>query len=130
VAERPEEEVLSAAIAAGLAREAAGDPGIFLDLLTRTLEATAPERVSVARGGLFGGRAIRRVEVDLDEYRYRLHVGRGGGLTTERTRIVRGIALKTETLSMADWLQDLSRALVDYGRTHEAALDALKRYTW
>jgi hypothetical protein len=128
--EERREEGLSAAIAAGLAREAAGDPGIFLDLLTQALEATVPDRVAVARGGLFGGRAIRRVEVDLDEYRYRLRVGKGGALTPERTRIVRGIALKTETLAMADWLQDLSCALVDYGRAHEAALDALKRHTW
>jgi hypothetical protein len=126
----PEEEVLSAAIAAGLARQAAGDPGIFLDLLTRTLATAAPDRVTVARGGLFGGGRVRRVEVDLGDQRFRLQVGKGGALTTERTRIVRGIALKTEAMPMDDWLRDLSQSLVTYGRTHEAAMDALKRHTW
>jgi hypothetical protein len=129
--ERQDDALLSETISAGLLREWAGDPELFLKLLVQTLETVAPERVTVSRsGGWFGRGALRRLEIDLDGERYRLRVGKGGALTAERVSVVRGIALKTDTVTVAEWLRGLSSALVAYGETHQAALEALKRHTW
>jgi hypothetical protein len=130
--ERHEEEVLQSAVSAGLLRGYAGDREMFLKLLAQGLEEAVPERVEIERtSGWFGrDRTIRRLRVDLDEYRYQLEVGKGGALTPTRTRVVRGIALKTENLPMEEWLGELSQALVEYSRTHAVAMDALKRRVW
>jgi hypothetical protein len=130
--EEDDEKRLESAVAAGLLKGWAGDREMFLSLLVRAVETTVPERVTVDRtAGWFGReRTIRRLQVDLDDYRYRLDVVKGGALAATRTRIVRGIALKTDELPVEEWLQALSRALVEFARTHEAALDALKRRVW
>jgi hypothetical protein len=130
--ERREEEVLESTVSAGLLREFTGDREVFLRLLVQGLEETVPQRVDVDRaGGWFGReRTIRRIQVDLDDYRYQLEVGKGGALSAGRTRVVRGIALKTEEMGVEEWLRDLSQTLVEYARTHREALDALKRRVW
>jgi hypothetical protein len=127
-----EEALLQSAVSAGLLKEFAGDREMFLNLLVRALETTVPERLEVDRtGGWFGReRTIRRLQLDLGDYRYQLEVGKGGALTAARTRVVRGIALKTEERPVEEWLQDLSGDLVEYARTHQDALEALKRRVW
>ena len=123
--------VLAASFAAELGRGLAGDREMFLSLLVQTLQPALGERLRVQRGGwLRRDGPIRRLEIDLDAQRFALEVGKGGALATTRQRIVRGIALKTEEVSVEAWLQSLAAALADYGRTHQEAVDALKRRLW
>jgi hypothetical protein len=128
----PEEELLQSTVSAGLLKEFAGDREMFLKLLVRALETTVPERLDVDHaGGWFGReRTIRRLQLDLGDYHYQLAVGKGGALTAARTRVVRGIALKTDEHPVEEWLEALSRDLVEYARTHQDALEALKRRVW
>lgn len=124
--------ILAASMAAGLARELAGDREMFLALLVEALQPALGERLRVERGGGWFRRdgPIRRLELDLDAQRFFLEVGRGGILAAARQRIVRGITLKTEELSVEEWLQSVTAALAEYARTHQQALEALKRRVW
>jgi hypothetical protein len=131
VAESSDPEGLAASIAAGLTREYAGDREMFLALLAESLRPALGERLRVERGGWFRRDGpIRRIELDLDADRFVLAVGKGGALSATRCHIVRGIALKTEELSVEAWLQSVSQAVSDYARTHAEALEALKRRVW
>lgn len=122
---------LAASISAGLSREYIGDREIFLSLLIESLEPALGERLRVERGGwLRRGGPVRRLHIDLDDDRFALAVGKGGSLTATRCRVVRGIALRTEELTVEAWLQSLAEALAEYGRTHREALEALKRRVW
>jgi hypothetical protein len=132
VGEEPESGLLAASIAAGLAREYAGDREMFLSLLVEALKPALGERLRVQRAGGWFRRSgpVRRLELDLDDHRFALEVGKGGALSATRCRIVRGIALKTEELTVEEWLQAVAAALAEYGRTHREALEALKRRVW
>ena len=132
VAERSDSAELAASMAAGLAREYAGDREMFLSLLVESLRPALGERLRVERAGGWFRRdgPIRRLELDLDADRFALLVGKGGALSATRCRIVRGIALKTEELAVEAWLQAVSQAVADYARTHADALEALKRRVW
>ena len=130
----PEESdpgVLAASFAAGLTRGLAGDREMFLSLLVEALRPALGDRLHVQRSGwLRRDGPIRRLGIDLDAQRFTLEVGKGGSLTASHQRVVRGIALKTEELKVEEWLQALAAALADYARTHQEALDALKRRLW
>ena len=118
-------------IAAGLTRDYGGDREIFLSLLVEALQPALGERLRVQRAGWFRRDGpIRRLDLDLHAQRFALEVGKGGALAATRQRVVRGIALKTEDLSVEAWLQAVAAALADYARTHQEALDALKRRVW
>jgi hypothetical protein len=122
---------LAESIAAGLTRDYGGDREIFLSLLVEALQPALGDRLRVQRAGWFRRDGpIRRLDLDLDAQRFALDVGKGGSLSATRQRVVRGIALKTEDLSVEAWLQAVAAALADYARTHQEALDALKRRVW
>ncbi len=53
--------------------------------------------------------------------------GGRGPLQASRTRIVRGIALKTESIPVEDWLDELSANLDERVRTNSTARAALER---
>ena len=75
---------------------------MFLALLAESLRPALGERLRVERGGGWFRRdgPIRCLELDLDADRFALAVGKGGALSATRCHIVRGIALKTEELSV------------------------------
>jgi hypothetical protein len=122
---------MAASIAAGLTRGYAGDREMFLSLLVESLRPALGERLRVERGGWFRRDGpIRRIAVDLDAHQFALQVGKAGVLSATRCRVVRGIALKTEDLTMEAWLQEIAEAVAEYARTHQEALEALKRRVW
>ncbi len=124
--------MLAESIAAGLTRDYAGDREVFLSLLVEALEPAVGERLRVQRSGGWFRRdgPIRRLDLDMDAQRFALDVGKGGALAATRQRVVRGIALKTEEMSVEAWLQAVAAVLADYARTHQEALEALKRRVW
>jgi hypothetical protein len=130
--EQPDDGALAASIAGGLARGYEGDRDLFLALLVEALSPALGERLKVERSGNWFRRdgPIRRLRLDLDEDHFTLDVGKAGALTATRTRVVRGIALKTEELSVEAWLQAVSEAVASYARAHREALDALRRRVW
>src|ERR1051326_6574983 len=94
-----QQEWLKFGIAATLSKQYAADQRVLLVLLAQMLESALPEEAEIVkRGGLFSKKTIAKVIVTFGDHRYTLEDPGRGPLQASRTRIVRGIALKTESL--------------------------------
>jgi len=110
-------------------RADASDAVAFLEALANKLGGALPQRVQVEReGGLFNrAHHVRRITVRLGEWEYALVAGPGSSLEASRTHAVRGITLKSEPLSLDEWIADLSADLADLARSSLQDQMALRR---
>ena len=117
-------EVLASSLRADLR-----DTSAFLGALAEKLGGALPEACVVERkGGLFAKeKPVHRVSVELGDQRYTIERTNRGGLSAGRTKVVRGIALKTEELPVEAWIDDLSQALAAYARHSAQARMSLER---
>jgi hypothetical protein len=123
-----QQEWMKFGVAATLSKQYAADQRVFLDLLATMLDSALPEEAEVVkRGGLFSKKTVAKVIVNFGDYRYTLEDPGRGPLQAWRTRIVRGIALKTESVPVESWLAELSANLDDRARTSATAREALAR---
>jgi hypothetical protein len=123
-----QQEWVKFGVAATLSKQYAADQRMFLGLLAQMLESALPDEIEIGRkGGLFAKKTVQRVIVTLGENRYTLEDPGRGPLMATRTRIVRGIALKTETVPVEEWLADLGAALDERAGSSAAAREALAR---
>ena len=97
-------------VAAALGREYAADGRAFLPFLVQLLEGAMPGETQVRTQGFFK-KTVVGVSVDFGGIRYVVEDPGRGGLSATRTQVVRGIALKTEPVPMAELLADLEAAL-------------------
>lgn len=106
------------------------DEKAHVEALATRLSSALPGSTKVEREHhLFSSeQAVRLIEVEFDTTVYRLHFDKRHGLSTERAKVVRGIALKTETLAFPDWLAGLSEELTELGKTHEDTRATLERF--
>jgi hypothetical protein len=123
-----QQEWMKFGVAAALSKQYAADQRDFLDLLATMLDSALPEEAEiVTRGGLFSKKTVVKVIVTFGDHRYTLEDPGRGPLQASRTRIVRGIALRTDPIPVETWLADLSANLQDRARTSAAAREALAR---
>jgi hypothetical protein len=102
------------------------DLDVFVGTLAFKLRGALGERVRVERGGLFGRGRVRRIDVSIGENRYELSYDRGE-IRARRARVVHGIVLKNEELSLEEWIDALSRDLAVEADTNERCRLALER---
>jgi hypothetical protein len=104
------------------------DLRVFVEALAAKLENAFPGHCAVDRkGGLFGGdKRVRRIKLQIgdDEYELEHDDGRVG---TRRRTVVRGIALKNDELPLDEWIERVSRAVVEQARESERGRAALAR---
>jgi hypothetical protein len=118
---------LSFDLLAASLRADARDLELFLEVLAAKLAAALPSGVSVERdGGLLSRKRVKSVAVELGDHHYQLARGRGG-LEGRHSHQVRGITLKTEVLSVEEWITALSRHLAEHARGSEQGRIALER---
>ena len=123
-----EPDWLNLGVAAALGKQYATDQRTFLETLAVMLEGALPDEIQIERrGGLFAKKTVKRIVVTLDEFRYTLEDRGRGPLHATRTRIVRSIALKTEEITMDEWLADLGAALDHRAQSSAATREALAR---
>jgi hypothetical protein len=117
-------EVLASSLRADLT-----DTALFLNALAEKLGGALPQQCAVERrGGLFAReKPISRVSVELGEYRYVIERANHGALRAARTKVVRGIALKTDEMPVDEWIEALSRDLAQYAARNAQARLALER---
>jgi hypothetical protein len=112
---------------AHLAQRYAQEGREFVAHLVAMLETALPEATQVERrGGLFEAKTLSRLVVHLANYIYALEIPTRGSLVPWRTKVVRGIKLKTERLTMEDWLDELGEHLTAYARDNRQASEALQ----
>ncbi len=116
-------------VAAELAKQYAADQRALLENLASMLESAFPAETSVFRkGGLFAKKSISKIKVQIGEFRYNLADTGRGPLQASRTKIVRGIALKTEELPVEDWLTILGDEMEAHTQHHAQAREALSKF--
>jgi hypothetical protein len=98
----------------------------FVEALAVKLEGAFPDRVSVERGGMFGGKRVKHVSVRLGDDHYDLEQD-DGRVSCRRRNIVRGIALKNAELDLDEWIDALARDLHDEAQKSERERLALER---
>ncbi|HEY6963459.1 MAG TPA: hypothetical protein VI408_16360 [Gaiellaceae bacterium] len=116
-------------VAASL-RADATDLRAYVEALAVKLEGALPGAVGVDRrgGGLFGGgrKHVERIAVQIggDEYELQRDDAR---VSCRRRTVVRGIALKNEELSLDEWIDAVSQALVAQAADSERGRVALEK---
>src|SRR5689334_24469299 len=101
------------------------DVDTFFGVLVAKLAAALPDRVEVERGGLLGRSKPKAVAVALGDNRYEAERD-GRAVRCRRRTVVRGIALKSEVLTVEDWIAALSADLLAEARASERARLALE----
>jgi len=110
-------------------RADAGDAHAFLQALATKLEGALPDKITVARhGGLFAReKPVTRIDVDLGDNRYSIAEQGHGSLQAQKTKIVRGIALKSEALDVNGWIGALAVDLAALAESSSHAREALEK---
>ncbi|MGH7609109.1 MAG: hypothetical protein ACREOD_04080 [Candidatus Dormibacteria bacterium] len=104
------------------------DLSTFIEVVATKFAEALPGRTRVERqGGLLArSKRVHRVSLDLGEFRFELEQARGE-VVARCTKVVRGIALKTEALGLDQWLGRLAQALADQASSSSQDRVALER---
>lgn len=105
------------------------DERTFLEVLSRKLLDALPGATVVEREGglLHRDHRVARLAVTLGSVAFEVR-RRGERVEAERRQMVRGIALKSEQVSLGKWIEELSAALVEHARSSAEARQALERF--
>ncbi len=111
-------------VAGALSKQVAADQQAFLPMIAHLLMSSTPESVELIETGLFK-KSLRGVVLNEGENRLTLEDSGRGGLQASYTRVVRGIALKTEKLTVEEWVTMVSELLEERAKENNAARNAL-----
>jgi hypothetical protein len=109
-------------------RADATDMRAFLPALAVRLEEAFPQLCTVKRKrtGLFSSeRVVDSIAVTLGDDVYRLG-NAAGYIVAGRAHVVRGVSIKTEEMTIEEWITELTRALADVARQTESGRIALQ----
>jgi hypothetical protein len=91
------------------------DNATLVSGLADRLARAVPDRVTVRRGGLLRGRAVRSVTVEMADARFRIEL-EGRRPSAWMDAVVRGVCIRSVELSVDDWVDRLAAALSDEAR--------------
>ena len=126
-----QDNALQIGVAAYLAKSYGEDERDFLESAALMLERALPDATQIERGGAFWSkiRPVKTLKVTLDDLEFTLSSqGARSPLQAQIRRSVRGVSLKTEMVSMADWIARLSAALSARAEQSHAAREALEAW--
>jgi len=110
-------------------RADSGDVSTFLEVLAVKFQGALPGRAKIdyqSSGVVRRTKTVRRIALEMGDDRFELTRERGA-VVARRTRVVRGITLKSDQLSLDGWVEELTRALVQQGSTSAQDRQALER---
>ncbi len=111
-------------VAAALSKSREGDLPGYLEQVTCFLEQLMPQSVKRKTVGLFK-KSLCGIEVFFPEERLGLDFSMGN-LTGWYTKVSRGIALKTESVTLPEWIELLTTALEDRANQDASAREGLR----
>jgi hypothetical protein len=111
-------------------RADASDLKAFMEALATKLSGSLPEQTQVVRHSSLFSREhpVRDITVTLGDYQYRITRERQGFPGTSRSKIVRGIVLKTDSIPMDQWIEELAISLTQVSMQSEQSRAALERF--
>ncbi|HET8843779.1 MAG TPA: hypothetical protein VFN35_20110 [Ktedonobacteraceae bacterium] len=123
-------EPLQVEIFAASLRADTNDLRAYLEVLATKLSGALPHQTTVTRQNKLFSREhpVQEISVTLGDYQYRISQGQRGILLLARARVVRGIVLKTDQLSMEQWITELAMGLSLEASQSAQARIALERF--
>jgi hypothetical protein len=102
----------------------------FLEALAKKLAGALPNQTVVTRQSKLFSREhpVREIAVTLGEYQYRVSHENQGPLLLLRAKMVRGIVLKTDTLPMEQWIEELALGLAQEAAQSFQTRSSLERF--
>jgi hypothetical protein len=119
-------DMIGMGVAAALAHQYAKEQREFLPLIARVLKDSMPDQVDLIETGLFK-KTLRGVLVNDGGNRLTLEDQGRGPLQASFTRVVRGIALKTEPVTVDEWLTMVGEMLERQAGENAAARASLAK---
>ena len=113
-------------VASALSNEYLKDQANFLLLLSEVLTKADPSAVKPITKGLFKKELVG-LEATFGGERFVIQKLSNGSLDVVRTRIVRGIALKSEQADMAECLEDISNYIEESAKKNRQNRDAMAK---
>jgi hypothetical protein len=114
----------------GIGRDAGTQPGALVALAAERFGAVVPQLVSVQRAR-FGTGPVEALSLEVPvrdgALRYTL-AARRGGIEASATKVVRGVALRTESVDLDEWLRALYEDLGAYVERDRRTRDTLTRF--
>jgi hypothetical protein len=108
-------------------RADSADVDAFVESLAVKLEQAMPGQVRVSRrGGFRRPKRVHRIALDAGDTRLELRLDRGS-IETSMSRLSGGIVLKTETVSVDEWISVLSEAVAAEAQRSAITRQALER---
>jgi hypothetical protein len=104
------------------------DVDAFVESLAVKLEQAMPGQVRVHRwrGGFRRPKRVRKIVLDAADSRLELRLS-GGSIETSTSRLSGGVVLKTERVSVDDWIAVLSEAIAAEAQRSAITRQALER---
>ena len=128
----PETNLSQIALAAALEKTYRSDQRGFLNAFARLTEGVMPEVTEITSKSkrLFSSeKTVVGVRVTLDSEVYTLtFTGDSHPLKAQRAKVVKGITLKTDDITLVDWLGKLSEELHSRAKTSEEAHFAMANF--
>lgn len=118
-------EMLAASLRADIS-----DVNAFMEALAAKLAGSLPTQTEISRHSSFLSREhpVREITVGLGDYQYRIVKERKGPIQTTRAKVVRGIVLKTDLISMDQWINELANSLAEESTRNAQARVALENF--
>jgi hypothetical protein len=86
------------------------DAGNFLQLLARKFAGGLPRNTQVKRG-LLGLGAVQSVTLCFEDCQYEISKNKYGSIEAKSIEVVRGIKIKTTTISTTEWIEQVATTL-------------------
>ena len=112
-------------VATALAKEFESDQRPFLQLLAKTLDQALPGEAEIKTQGWFSNKTVVAVAVTLGDLRFTIFDPGRGSLQATSAKIVRGICLKTDPVSVQEALAGIGEGLEARAKQSAAARNAL-----
>lgn len=102
----------------------------LLEQLVKMLEAAVPERVTVTRGGWFMSKVkpIEELLVKFDDLQYRIVKPKSGSIQATSMKLVRGVVLKTNDVSLEQCIEGILNQLKEVSEKNAQTRRALNKF--
>ena len=131
-AEERGDSIEKLSLATAMAQSYARDQYGFITMVALMLEESLPTHVVVVRKPvkLFSSeKKVVQVTITFGGDVFDIQeLGHGQGLYTSKTKIVRGITLKTAEVGIDQWLMDLDAAVQEHARSNQYASEAIQAF--
>jgi hypothetical protein len=124
------DDALNVDVLANALKMGKAEAGSLLETLAVRCLSIMPDTTTVERGGWFfeSNRPVSKLTIRFDDCHLQLVREKTGTVTASMLKVVRGVVLKTSTISLEDWIKTLAAELHKAGQHSSATLDALLNF--